>query len=86
MKPTLGLCVAILTAGQSAWAAVVTNTAVRDNTLYEYVAADGDKSNGAGANIFAGKTDANLSRRAAVAFSFANVPAGATINSATLRL
>ena len=29
---------------------------VKDNTLYEYVPADGDRSNGIGDHFFAGKT------------------------------
>ncbi|HJQ99907.1 MAG TPA: DNRLRE domain-containing protein [Candidatus Polarisedimenticolaceae bacterium] len=55
---------------------------VRDNTIYEESA---DLSNGAGSDVFAGKTFSNL-RRALVAFDVSAIPAGAVVQSATLRL
>ncbi len=62
--------------------------ATKDNTLYED--ASGSLSNGAGQNMFAGKTNLTtngLLRRALVAFDIAgNIPAGATIVSVTLIL
>lgn len=63
----------------------VTLTADRDNTLYEDPA--GMLSNGAGDRIFAGKTLADLDRRAVLHFDVAGaVPAGSTIRSAELAL
>jgi len=70
----------------SATATMVTITSVRDNTLYE----DGEFSNGSGPGMFAGRVggrNGGLIRRALVAFDVAgNVPAGATITSASLTL
>jgi hypothetical protein len=57
----------------------------KDNTLYEDP--NGAFSNGAGAYMFCGETIGFGSRRALVAFDVdAYVPAGAIINSVTLRL
>ncbi len=59
----------------------------KDNTLYEYVPADGDRSNGAGDRFFAGKTDQGYIRRGVLAFNIAaNIPAGATITSVSLSM
>ena len=59
----------------------------KDNTLYEYVAADGDTSNALGDHFFAGMTADNEIRRGVIAFDIAgNVPAGSTITSVTLTL
>jgi spore coat protein A len=68
----------------------------QDNTLYEPISRDGfqDRSNGAGTTMFTGKTKDALDsggevavRRAVLAFDIAgNIPAGATIDSVTLRL
>src|SRR5438876_5160110 len=61
----------------------------KDNTLYEYVPADGDLSNALGNHFFAGKTaQAQGSiRRGVLAFDIAgNIPAGAIITSVTLSL
>lgn len=64
---------------------VITLTPVKDNTLYE--TADGSTSNGAGDAMFAGNNSQSSHRRALVAFDVAgNVPAGATIDAATLTL
>ncbi|MDA1052613.1 MAG: GEVED domain-containing protein [Planctomycetota bacterium] len=63
-------------------------SAVADNTLYEDGA--GGLSNGAGEHFFAGKngpTGGNRKVRGLIAFDVAgNIPAGSTINSATLTL
>lgn len=68
--------------------AVVSLNPVKDNTLYE--TNDGSLSNGAGQHFFAGATGqgaARNARRGLLAFDVAgDVPAGATINSATLTL
>jgi hypothetical protein len=58
---------------------------IKDNTLYEYVAADGDRSNALGNHFFAGETGMGLLRRGVIAFDIAgNVPAGSTITSVSL--
>ena len=63
----------------------VTLTATRDNTLYEQVG--GGLSNGAGVYIFTGTTaTATLRRRALLRFDLSTIPAGSTVNSATLQL
>jgi len=66
----------------------VTLSPTRDNTLYETLT--GDRSNGAGPFLFVGRTGLNAGqvlRRAAIAFDVAAaLPAGATIDGATLTL
>lgn len=60
-------------------------TASKDNTLYEN--ASGSYSNGSGAGFFAGQNNHGEVRRGLVAFDIAgNLPAGASIQSATLQL
>ena len=67
-----------------ALAGVVTLTPSQDNTMY---GENGEWSNGAGEFLFSGRTAFSSSRRALLAFDVAgNVPAGSTINSATLTL
>src|SRR5258708_25683124 len=59
----------------------------KDNTLYEYVPADGDLSNAIGDPFFTGETAMGELRRGVLAFDIAgNVPAGSTITSVTLTL
>ena len=53
---------------------------VKDNTLFE--SSTGSLSSGVGQNLFVGRTI----RRALLAFNVAAIPAGATIESVTLRL
>lgn len=62
--------------------------ASKDNTLYQYVASDGDLSNGVGTYIFVGRTDNALVRRAVLGFDIAasGIPAGSTITAVSLRL
>src|SRR3990170_7718709 len=68
-------------------AASISLSPIRDNTLYQYVAADGDRSNGAGTRFFAGRTDQGRLRRGVLAFDVAgSIPAGSTITSASLSL
>jgi len=74
----------------------VTLTPIKDNTLYEPIQQDGyaDRSDGAGPTMFTGKTkDARTQsggiavHRAVLEFDIAAaIPAGSTINSATLTL
>lgn len=60
-------------------------TPTKDNTLYE--SSTGDVSNGTGAFFFVGNTAGAAARRGLLAFAVADqVPAGATIVSATLQL
>ncbi|MBS1252798.1 MAG: hypothetical protein MAG451_01840 [Anaerolineales bacterium] len=69
----------------------VTLSALQDNTLYED--AGGALSNGAGQHFFAGSNAGGSIRRGVIAFDFdpdgngfPNIPAGSTIQSASLRL
>src|SRR4029450_2094593 len=56
----------------------------KDNTLYEYVPADGDLSNALGNHFFTGETAVGELRRGVLAFDIAgNVPAGSTITGGT---
>src|SRR5881392_2861432 len=58
-----------------------------DNTLYEFVVVDGDRSNGVGDHFFAGKTDQAEIRRGVLAFNIAgSIPAGSTITSVSLTM
>jgi hypothetical protein len=75
------------TAQQRASGDTVQLTASKDNTLYENAA--GSSSNGVGPTLYAGKTGTNnddLRRRAVLAFDLAAIPAGSTIESASLRV
>lgn len=79
--------VAALTSPRRAVADQVTLDPIKDNTLFETT--DGSLSNGVGNFLFAGKTDqtTNSVRRAVMAFDVAgSVPAGSTIQNATLTL
>jgi FtsP/CotA-like multicopper oxidase with cupredoxin domain len=59
----------------------------KDNTLYEYVPADGDLSNALGLHFFTGETAMGELRRGVLAFAIAgNVPPGSTITGVTLTL
>lgn len=81
----LTVTVGLLSDSTPAEAATVVINPSKDNTLYEYVVADGDRSNGAGIRMFTGRTDQGRIRRAVVAFDVAgSVPAGSTITSVTL--
>jgi hypothetical protein len=71
----------------SANAAIINITPSKDNTLYEYVPVDGDKSNALGFYFFAGETAMSELRRGVLAFDIAgNIPSGSTIISVTLSL
>ncbi len=59
----------------------------KDNTLYEFVPLDGDRSNGAGTFFFAGETAEGESRRGVLTFDIAgSIPAGSTIVSVSLSM
>src|ERR1700730_1071967 len=60
---------------------------IKDNTLYQYVPAEGDLSNALGFHFFAGETGMGELRRGVLAFDIAgNIPAGSTILGVTLSL
>jgi photosystem II stability/assembly factor-like uncharacterized protein len=59
----------------------------KDNTLYEYIPADGDRSNALGDHFFAGKTVKSEIRRGVLAFDIAgSIPPGSTITSVSLSM
>jgi hypothetical protein len=59
----------------------------KDNTLYQFVVVDGDRSNAVGARLFTGETSEAEIRRAVLAFDIAgNIPAGSTITSVSLSM
>ena len=86
----LTLILAALAGGMApalASAATVSINPSKDNTLYEYVAADGDRSNGAGDRFFAGTTDQGHIRRGVLAFNIAgSIPAGSTVTGVSLSM
>ena len=60
---------------------------IKDNTLYEFVPADGDRSNALGLHFFTGETAMGELRRGALAFDIAgNIPTGSVILGVTLSL
>jgi hypothetical protein len=70
---------------------VININPIKDNTLYQYVPADGDLSNALGFHFFAGETGLGTGqgelRRGVLAFDIAgNIPAGSTILGVTLSL
>jgi hypothetical protein len=59
----------------------------KDNTLYEFVSVDGDRSNALGDHFFAGMTAEGLIRRGVLAFDIAgSIPSGSTITSVSLSM
>src|SRR6266545_4821040 len=67
-------------------AATININPIKDNTLYEYVPADGDLSNGIGDHFFTGKTAVGRIRRGVLAFNIGSIPPGSTITSVTLSM
>src|SRR5213082_1126149 len=60
---------------------------IKDNTLYEFDPAEGDRSNALGFHFFAGKTAMGELRRGVLAFDIAgSIPAGSTITGVTLSM
>jgi hypothetical protein len=71
----------------SASAAIINISPSKDNTLYEYNPADGDRSNGAGLHFFAGNTSEPEIRRGVIAFDITgHIPPGSTITAVTLSM
>src|SRR5262249_5996263 len=70
--------------------ATVNLAPIADNTLYQVPSVDSQQlSNGAGQHFFVGRTNQGSNvdiRRGAIKFDLSAVPAGSTINSATLTL
>ena len=59
----------------------------KDNTLYEYVPAEGDHSNGAGFHLFAGENGEGELRRGVLAFDIAGtIPPGSKITGVSLSM
>jgi hypothetical protein len=76
-------CLSLALLASSTPAQSVTLGTTQDTSLY----AEGALSNALGEHIFTGRTQGGNNRRALISFDVAgNVPAGATITSATLRL
>jgi len=70
-----------------ATANIINITPTKDNTLYEYDPAEGDRSNGAGFHFFAGENGMGELRRGVLAFDVAGtIPAGSTITDVTLTM
>ncbi len=82
---TSALLLIAMCTGSIAQASVIAIGAIKDNTLYEDAA--GSLSNGAGQRFFVGRPGSGGNRRGLLAFDIAgSIPAGATINSVSLRL
>ncbi len=90
LKILLGLILAAALCGIGPSLASATSISInpsKDNTLYEYVAADGDRSNAVGDHFFAGKTAQGYIRRGVLAFNIAgSIPPGSTITSVSLSM
>jgi hypothetical protein len=88
-KLLLALILAALLGGAPSLtvADIINISPTKDNTLYEFVPADGDLSNALGNHFFAGETAMGELRRGVLAFDIAgNIPAGSTILGVTLSL
>ena len=71
----------------SASGAIVNINPIKDNTLYEFVPGDGNRSNALGDHFFAGVTAEAELRRGVLAFDIAgSIPAGSTITSVSLSM
>jgi hypothetical protein len=89
-KTLLALILAVALEGIAsdlASAATISIFPSKDNTLYEYVPADGDRSNALGFHFFAGTTAMGEIRRGVLAFDIAgSIPPGSTITAVSLSL
>lgn len=89
-KTTLALILAVALEGIAshlASAATISINPTKDNTLYQYVPADGDRSNALGFHFFAGNTAMGEIRRGVLAFNIAgSIPPGSTITAVSLSL
>jgi hypothetical protein len=66
---------------------VINITPCRDNTLYEFVPADGDRSNALGNHLFAGEIAMGELRRGVLAFDVSgSIPSGSTITNVGLSM
>src|SRR5436190_10414719 len=66
---------------------IISITPSKDNTRYEYDAAEGDHSNGAGFHFFAGENGMGELRRGVLAFDVAgSIPAGSMITAVSLTM
>lgn len=75
------------TVASSANAGIINIMPSKDNTLYEYVASEGDLSNGAGFHFFAGENAMGELRRGVLAFDVAgSIPPGSTITAVSLSM
>jgi hypothetical protein len=75
------------TVASLASAATISIMPSKDNTLYQYVPAEGDLSNGAGFHFFAGENGMGELRRGVLAFDIAgSIPPGSTITGVSLSL
>jgi len=84
----LSLMIALgFSAATPATAAIISITPSKDNTLYEYDAAEGDHSNGIGLHFFVGVTGMGELRRGVLAFDITgSIPAGSTITAVSLTI
>ena len=89
-KTLLPIILAVALAGIAlslASAATININPSKDNTLYQFVVVDGDRSNAVGTRLFTGETSEAEIRRAVLAFDIAgNIPAGSTITSVSLSM
>src|SRR5881275_2465981 len=85
---TLTLAIALgCNIANSVSAAIINLIPSEDNTLYEYDAAEGDHSNGAGFHFFAGENGMGELRRGVLAFDVAgSIPAGSMITAVSLTM
>ncbi|MBY6203984.1 DNRLRE domain-containing protein [Halomonas denitrificans] len=89
LRPFVRLALAAMVpfAASSVYGDTLTVAPDRDNTLYERAA--GDLSNGAGPNLFFGRTGVNagnVRRRALMRFDLSAIPPGSVVNSVELTL
>jgi hypothetical protein len=81
------MCALGFAGATAATANVINITPTKDNTLYEYEPAEGDRSNGAGFHFFAGENGMGELRRGVLAFDVEEtIPAGSTITAVTLTM
>src|ERR1700758_4899917 len=71
----------------SAGATMISINPSKDNTLYDYVSAEGDLSNALGNHFFTGETAVGLRRRGVLAIDIAaSIPSGSTIIAVSLSM
>jgi hypothetical protein len=83
----LAAALAAVSALSAARADIVSVGALKDNTLFGDPGSAGSISDGAGPHLYIGNAAFGVNpRRGVIAFDFSSVPAGATINAATLTM